>query len=652
MSVPKWYFPSGEDLTPVGHNDSSIEIFLDNITTSLTREVIQNSLDAHDSNRKERAVRVVFERFEIKPGAIPNIEKISGFALPSAQSKWSENYDTNRFLNEFEETLNSESISVLKISDYNTTGLNAENYESLVVGNSYSAKNDISSAGSKGIGKAAPFAASDLRMVFYNTNSTEDGIKSAGVMNFVSFDKNLGSKKETTQARAIFKNKDLGYINEQITFTGPIRGVEEYGMDLFILGLKDYDNWKREIVHASLNNFLLSIYQGDLEIVIDDVIINSETLKAILNEINMEQLLIPQKNKIEITKNYYEVLINKETKKFYLPEHFVSEYDFIDCVEDGYLLLLDMEPSNRKVLQTRKAGMKIYERGYINSVINFTGIFQATGEDFNEFLKDLENANHDSWSVDRKRGPEKTKANKLLGDLGRWYRDKVTESYGLSTDDEVDAIGVRDLLPLDADTEGENQKDSGIVNKIKGISVKRRNYQSSAADGDKEEKELAKTLVEIGLGEGEKGGFGSPKDGEGGGDYPLNEGGVGDDAGKVDEDPYSDENVVSEKTKQISKGSINIKLLEIAASLGQYRLSGYATKDYKNVRVKIQSVGDNSAKYSLGIGNVESAINKVSLKRNQIYLENIKENDQLSVDFTINSQLRMKMDVTMHEITN
>lgn len=118
------------------------------------------------------------------------------------------NTDTLSFLERFEKVLNEETISVLKISDYNTKGLNQKNYESLVLGNAYSEKDNENSAGSKGIGKAAPFAASDLRMVFYNTVPTNDNPKSAGVMNFVSFEFDEEGK-QITQERAIDFEKSL-----------------------------------------------------------------------------------------------------------------------------------------------------------------------------------------------------------------------------------------------------------------------------------------------------------------------------------------------------------------------------------------------------------------------------------------------------------
>ena len=57
-----WLFPHGENLTKTGHNNSSIEAFLDNIGKSLTREVIQNSLDAKN-NINEKPVYIKFNEF-------------------------------------------------------------------------------------------------------------------------------------------------------------------------------------------------------------------------------------------------------------------------------------------------------------------------------------------------------------------------------------------------------------------------------------------------------------------------------------------------------------------------------------------------------------------------------------------------------------
>ena len=200
----KWFFPHGENLTKTGHNNSSVEQFLDSIGTSLTREVIQNSLDAHNPKLEEPVI-VEFSKYEVNKNKIPDLESIIEKAIPKAKEMWKENDDTYEYLINLEKIIHNNShLDVLQISDYNTLGLDERSYESLVTGNNFSEKNSIDSAGSKGIGKAAPFAASDLRMIFYNSFSNEIGIRAAGVLNFVSFANDDSNQRIITQDRALY----------------------------------------------------------------------------------------------------------------------------------------------------------------------------------------------------------------------------------------------------------------------------------------------------------------------------------------------------------------------------------------------------------------------------------------------------------------
>lgn len=86
----------------------------------------------------------------------------------------------------------ADSIRVLRISDYNTTGLTGSMemkpspWNDLVKSSGVSNKSG-ESGGSFGIGKSAPFACSDLRTLFYHTLD-KDGIRSyQGVANLASF---------------------------------------------------------------------------------------------------------------------------------------------------------------------------------------------------------------------------------------------------------------------------------------------------------------------------------------------------------------------------------------------------------------------------------------------------------------------------------
>lgn len=640
----KWFFPHGKNLTKTGHNNSSVEQFLDSIGTSLTREVIQNSLDAEDTSTDE-PVKVKFSKYKVNKNRIPDLESITNFALPRALKMWKDNPDTLQYLENLEEIIKKNNhLNVLQISDYNTLGLDDRSYESLVTGNNFSEKNSEDSAGSKGIGKAAPFAASDLRMVFYNSKSKSNGTRAAGVLSFVSFLYDDHENNVITQDRALYYDKSLEYLNEEITFNKDSRKSTDYGVDIFIIGLKDIGNWEDLIKSAVVNNFLLSIFNNTLEVDVFGEIINRETLGRVISSINDNQSL-----ELKATKDYYKVLKSPETITFNLPDKFVEEYSFIESTSDAELKLLDLNLGNRKILQTRKAGMKIYERSRINTVINFTGIFQATGMKLNRFLKDLENANHDKWSTDRKTGESGKEARKLLKDLGAWFRESVSDSYAIDKDEEFDAIGIRDLLPMRGNDDGDDKNiDSGIRPKfLDNKIVMRRHIQN--LDGDKEMERVLKVLDELGdieSGEGDNLGVSNSKDKTGKGKgygKGLNH---KDTRGLVNDSEKSIEVI-----KRLDSNSLSLKLIGLNTSNGEYRLIGKSKISRKDIMLELKSVGDNGSSYDLDLIEIIcSNLDKVIIKDNKFIISELSENQPIEIDFVIDTNLKLKMEVFRYEI--
>lgn len=83
-------------------------------------------------------------------------------------------------------------IDVLRISDFNTKGLQGSEQEyntpwhNLVKAAGVSGK-DGSDGGSYGIGKAAPFACSDIRTLFYATKDIDGLSAFQGIAKLVSF---------------------------------------------------------------------------------------------------------------------------------------------------------------------------------------------------------------------------------------------------------------------------------------------------------------------------------------------------------------------------------------------------------------------------------------------------------------------------------
>lgn len=657
-----WEFPGGFGLTPTGSNGAGIETFLDNIPMSLTREVLQNSIDAHQKDL-DAPVRVEFKFETIQAKEILGENELIDDILPKAERFWKEknNADTLHYLETFKSVLTSETIDMLVISDYNTTGLNNKNFASLIEGDAYSEKTDETSAGSKGIGKAAPFAASNLRTVFYNSKSTNDGDKFAGVINFVSYrdDEKVSFDGSTASYITQSRGRLFSDIEVPTRFT---QNRQQYGTDLYVMGLKKIENWKEKIILAVLNNFLVALQNNKLEVIVDDETINELTLSDYLNSIK-ETLRIgkyvlstDERNTFYNTYSYYLALSSENKKIFTIPEEWIEEYSFIEDTNDATLyLVLDEEHPTRRVLQTRRSGMTIFERNRINGSIPFSGVFYATGRELNIFLKNLENVNHDNWSSDREDDSNRKKTEQFLKALYHWYKEKVEEGFGNEDGEAIKAFGLNELLPMMAPKDGDADKieDSGITSRVSNIVIKEKASKPSVTDEASESKTLDRIMAEIELGDGDSTGSGSERKGEGGGNSADNQYGHGEDEpGEQGEVDGGDPSVSVKFTEVNNPDYLKMKIIDVDSDNGMYRLIGITTKRKTRLGFSFQSIGENGVAYNKTIKDISSkSENQVTLHGSKKFsVEDLEVNKRFIVDFTIEDHMRVKMKGVTYEL--
>src|SRR5680860_176139 len=154
----KWFLPVAPFGTKERLNDSGLETFLDNPLESLVRETIQNSLDAKRPN-SNGPVRVHFEFFDRPMRDMPGLDSLRDEYIQLAKKSWGLNSIEFKYLRSIQRSLDdSTTLKILRIADYNTTGLDELNWNALVKETGVSSKIDSQAAGSKGIGKNAPFA--------------------------------------------------------------------------------------------------------------------------------------------------------------------------------------------------------------------------------------------------------------------------------------------------------------------------------------------------------------------------------------------------------------------------------------------------------------------------------------------------------------
>lgn len=436
-----WNFPGNQDGQIKGVADAGIENFNGTELSSLARENCQNSLDAaiDDDNPN---VLVEFERYFVHDNQIPGIEEYRKI-LKKCKMFWdaSKSEKAKTFLKNAVMQANQESGFMLRISDYNTTGLSDpyvepgdpfnfsfDGWNALIKIDGGANKGD-DKAGAFGIGKSAPFSNSYYRLVFYRTFNQEYERAAQGISRLMSYPEGTaitsgvgyyGNPRGNNPVESI---KELDLLNERT----------EIGTDVFIYGFRGSSDWDVEITVALLENFLMSFYNGQLRVKIQNREINSTTLKGHIERVHNER---PGATK----GTYGNYLALTRTEGVYT---YTKEFHGMGTLE--LRILVDPnEKLDRKVLIVRKAGMKLFRLGNISKLVPFTGILELKGKALNSYFRAMETVAHDNWEPGRHSNPKQAKA--YYEEIKDWIRSVVAELAEHTSDDEMDVEGLSGVL--------------------------------------------------------------------------------------------------------------------------------------------------------------------------------------------------------------
>lgn len=459
----------------VGVNDVGIGVFKKKPYIGLTKEILQNSTDAPNRNLPEGTpVKVRFELMYIDRDDIPDVERLN--AVIHKCYEYYPNGDDGVKLKAIQDAAdkylsNPGKVPVLKISDYNTTGLcgvyavKGSNWSGLV--RERSATNKTSgSSGAFGVGKFAPYTFSDLRTVFYSTKTIEGETAFQGKALLTTFEENnveksnIGLFADTTSPKfdAVFSMDDVA----------PVFRRKELGTDIFVLGFKKDPDWMEQSAISVIEYFFYSIFKGKLEVEIaegDNVI--CITQGNLGERISFFEEYCNTHMKDDVTFQYtaplYWKLLCGPHKV--IKEHFV--YNGNEMGEYELYLRTGDDVAEKKVLEMRQAGMKIREDAAFRIPMNFTGIFIATGvgarsekpeDNISSFLRKCENQAHDDWSADEYR-EKKDIAKKIINKIHSIILDAVKREMPDFGKDSVDAFGLSEFLQTDeADDDKQEEK--------------------------------------------------------------------------------------------------------------------------------------------------------------------------------------------------
>ncbi len=443
----KWNFPGNQDGQIKGVADAGIENFNGMELASLARENCQNSLDAalDDTNPQ---VLVEFERYFVSADKIPGMIEYREI-LSKCKLFWdkSKSEKAKTFLKNAVSKANEKNGFVLRISDYNTTGLSdpyadssdAFNFKfdgwNALIKIDGGANKDGDKAGAFGIGKSAPFSNSFYRLVFYRTLNQDNERASQGISRLMSYP----DGQNMTSGVGYFGNPNGNNPVESINELEVLNKRSETGTDVFVFGFKANSDWENEIITALLENFLMSIYNGQLRVKVQNSEINSSTLGGYMERVHREY---PGPTKG--TYGNYLCLIRTEDVKTYAK-------DFHGLGTLQLRILVDPnEKLDRKVLIVRKAGMKLFRLGNISKLVPFTGILELKGKALNNYFRSMETVAHDNWEPGRHTDPKQAK--RYYEEIKEWIRSIVAELAEHTSDDEMDVEGLSGVLQREPET--------------------------------------------------------------------------------------------------------------------------------------------------------------------------------------------------------
>lgn len=649
IDQPKWEYPSAKGLQLESVNNAAIETFKGNPLSSLAREICQNSLDAVEDNTKP--VIVSFDAFNINTSAFPEISAYKD-VFNNAKKTWeNKNPQAIEFINNAQNVLNKDEMHILKISDYNTKGLSGADsrdigtpWSTLVKEKGSSNKSDTS-GGSFGIGKAAPFACSDLRTVFYSTCIYETKEKyHIGVSNIMSYEK---PDETITQGVGFYSIGDnTESIKGSLSCFNDVDDRTTKGTDIFVAAFNKMENWEQAIIESIIVNFLVTIWKKKLVVKVGKQTINAENIKDYINQ-------LPNKDVFNDVRDYYEVLTSEATEIIKIDK---NEYGKDFGYEDGeaVLYLLKKQGANRRILMTRSVGMRLFEQKNISSSIYFTGILMIEGKKMNMDFKKMENPAHDNWSPERYiENPAKAK--RMLNELKRFNKNKVIDLFREEVTNEMDAIGMSDFLPDTTNNSvGEIKKRETLESKSKELKLSKKSkpkkQSKTKIESDNAQFDDIEVVDETIIGnltEGDTGGGNNSKtnpevDGDNGGKAGH---GTGNNGYEEHED--GEEIVVPIPHK---KNAVHPKLKTICTNQkeGAYMLVIKSTKKIVKPIVEVFIIGEQSDTQAK-ILSVQHQDNAIKIIGNRFQTSDIEKNEINKININIEFDKLARIGVKIYE---
>lgn len=467
---PELRFLPNEAGESEGLSDAGIETYRADPFPALARETSQNSRDAHDRECcPDQPVRIVIERLEVPRDSLPGVDRFAaaakyclGGAAEAGGTK------EQGFFEQALHVLGRDLIPVLRIADFNTTGLRGPcepgtPFHSLVKSNGVSHKDNDTAGGSFGIGKSAVYAASDLQTAFYSTvylEGEERRFLCQGKTKFISFTDENGRPFRSVG----YWGEPAGYlpVSDQALVPDWLRR-EEIGTTVCSIAVRESHDWHREMLASIVMNFFPAIHRGELEFQINGLSLNAGTLSRHFAD---ESLASAIRSSVEedflFARAMHECITGDDTVLEHLlaVEH-AGNFRLRMLVRDGLPKRLGFVRNGMYICDNLAHFRDKFSR--FPMYRDFVGLVEPVGDEASIWLRRMENPKHDEFSPERLVTPsERNRAARAGQTLARDIRnaikaaampeareesnlDELSEFFALDTPRTDEGVGPRNI---------------------------------------------------------------------------------------------------------------------------------------------------------------------------------------------------------------
>ena len=508
-----WFFGASANGNAVGPNNLSTLKFNGTPTHSLVREAIQNSLDAVDDVTKPVIVSFNYRSFNGRE--FPNFFKLKDH-IKGCLERYRDNDGLRKFgpmLDYFDKINKDNELGYLKVVDSNTVGMPYDKNKKgcpldAFISEGVASKSDNNAGGSFGFGKAVFWMISQISTIFVSTKPKNDE-----KTYFVGLTKLCTHSVENgidLLPNGIYSTNGNGEIICDANDIPELFVTKETGTSIFAIGVKPFmEEDNIELIKSVLRNFWMTIYKNKLIVNIENNEISKDTLPQLM-ELYFEDNPTSVGKEIKALdkanpRPYYELV--KKAIEGVEGFKYIEEKILIESINQEWIVKLFLhqrEEANGSIVYMRSPLMTVFidKKSKWKKI---EGVFICDCEEGNQYLREMEDCSHDSWTAENyfsRNNKNKSKATKVKNTIEAFIELHINQELNSGISEAEYVAGLEELLYIQnsvdlKDSKNDDEiidpksiistpktKDDKTKKKKESSNVKRQKKMSATQDSD------------------------------------------------------------------------------------------------------------------------------------------------------------------------